>query len=784
LLLAVPAAARAQAPPNDHWASRIALQLPSQSSADVSDAGVDAGDPVLACDVDGRVRGGHSVWYSYTTGPDTEYVTLSTANSDVPVIVSVHEGAPGRFRMVAGGCNDDHTRTGAIRGLRLSPRTTYSIELATERGPLPGVDAFLSLTRSPLYAVTKTADTADGTCDADCSLREAITAATATPGAVVAPAGLYPLRGAAGEDANASGDLDVAESMGIYGAGAGQTIIGAGHGDRVLHVLSAARTVAVANVTLRSGTVDGDGGGLSASAEAFVDLDGVSIENSSASGAGGGIATSGRGRLVRSTVTANAADFGGGIHLGGAGMPFEVRASTLAGNDAAVGGGGIASAADLAIVNSTLTGNGGGGLLSGGVATLRSVTVAGNTGSARIINGASGITQTQGAIDVRNSVLADSRSGPDCSSFNGAFTAAYTHAEDAGGCDFSGAGDVTGSDPGLDPLAGNGGPTQTRRVLVGSPLLDSGDPAGCTDAEGIPLDVDQRGLPRAVNGDAAPGARCDEGAIEKPDELPVCTPRTLTTPEETDLSLAPLCTDPEGLPPTYDGFGALHGVIDGGRYRPAPDYNGPDTLAFVAHDEANVVAGSVGVIVTPVDDPPVARDDAGGLELAAPGLLANDSDAEGDALIAQVLTRAAHGTLLLAADGAYLYTPVAGFSGTDTFSYRARGDAGAASAPATVTIAVPSRQSTSAPTAPVVSKLVALRKGKALGFTLSKPAKVTIQLRRGKKVVKAFTATGKAGKNTFVFNKTVRRAAYTVQVFATDGALRSAAVSRKLRLGR
>jgi hypothetical protein len=322
-------------------------------------------------------------------------------------------------------------------------------------------------------------------------------------------AGLYRLGGAAGEDANASGDLDVAESMGIYGAGAGQTIIDAGRGDRVLHVLSAARTVAVTNVALRNGTVDGDGGGLSASGEAFVDLDGVSIGSSSAGGAGGGIATSGRGRLVRSTVTASTADFGGAIYLGRAGVAFEVRDSTLAGNAAAIGGGGIASAADLAIVDSTLTGNDGGGLLGSGVATLVSVTVAGNTASARIVNGAGGILETQGAIAVRNSVLADSRDGPDCSRFDGAFTAAYTHAEAAGECDFSGAGNVTGSDPGLQLRADNGGPTQTQRVLVGSPLLDSGDPAGCTDADGIPLDFDQRGFPRAVNGDALPGARCD-----------------------------------------------------------------------------------------------------------------------------------------------------------------------------------------------------------------------------------------------------------------------------------
>jgi CSLREA domain-containing protein len=60
--------------------------------------------------------------------------------------------------------------------------------------------------------VTKTADTSDGTCDADCSLREAITAANANAGVdtVSIPAGTYTftLAGAA-ENSNATGDYDI-----------------------------------------------------------------------------------------------------------------------------------------------------------------------------------------------------------------------------------------------------------------------------------------------------------------------------------------------------------------------------------------------------------------------------------------------------------------------------------------------------------------------------------------------------------------------------------------------
>ena len=60
-------------------------------------------------------------------------------------------------------------------------------------------------------------------------------------------------------------------------------------------------------------------------------------------------------------------------------------------------------------------------------------------------------------------------------------------------------------------------------------------------------------------------------------------------------------------------------------------------------------------------------------DVAAPtGVLSNDTDADGTAsLTAAVVTGPAHGKLALAADGSFTYTPAAGFTGTDTFTYRA-----------------------------------------------------------------------------------------------------------------
>jgi VCBS repeat-containing protein len=79
------------------------------------------------------------------------------------------------------------------------------------------------------------------------------------------------------------------------------------------------------------------------------------------------------------------------------------------------------------------------------------------------------------------------------------------------------------------------------------------------------------------------------------------------------------------------------------------------------------------------------RDDA--LAVAAPGVLSNDSDSNGDALTVRLERNAAHGTLTLQANGSFSYTPASGFTGTDDFTYAAS-DGKTESAVATVTIAV------------------------------------------------------------------------------------------------
>ncbi|MDQ1314683.1 MAG: bacillopeptidase [Pseudomonadota bacterium] len=90
---------------------------------------------------------------------------------------------------------------------------------------------------------------------------------------------------------------------------------------------------------------------------------------------------------------------------------------------------------------------------------------------------------------------------------------------------------------------------------------------------------------------------------------------------------------------------------------------------------------------------PVASNDAWSMSagatlvVAAPGVLGNDSDADGDALTAELASGPASGSLALNGDGSFSYSPNAGFAGTDSFIYRAH-DGALNSGSATVSITV------------------------------------------------------------------------------------------------
>ncbi len=80
----------------------------------------------------------------------------------------------------------------------------------------------------------------------------------------------------------------------------------------------------------------------------------------------------------------------------------------------------------------------------------------------------------------------------------------------------------------------------------------------------------------------------------------------------------------------------------------------------------------------PPNQPPAAAADAYAVTpnvildvAAASGVLVNDADPDGDPLSAVPMAPASHGTVFLAPEGAFSYVPHSGFTGSDTFTYRA-----------------------------------------------------------------------------------------------------------------
>jgi len=121
-------------------------------------------------------------------------------------------------------------------------------------------------------------------------------------------------------------------------------------------------------------------------------------------------------------------------------------------------------------------------------------------------------------------------------------------------------------------------------------------------------------------------------------------------------------------------------------YTPTAGFSGTDTFTYTAVDaEGSTATGLVTITVTPTASADAARTSAGTpVTVRGPGVLGND---HGSALRVASVGRAQHGTVRIAADGTFVYTPASGFSGVDTVTYQVV-DAEGQQAEALVTITV------------------------------------------------------------------------------------------------
>ena len=298
--------------------------------------------------------------------------------------------------------------------------------------------------------------------------------------------------------------ITIAISLNVIGSGARTTIIDGQAAGSVIAISSPAQ-VTLANITVRNGLAS-FGAGIYNEGRLTINSSTVTGNNANVRGNrvisccsyGGGIYNGTNGTLTinNSTISANRA--GGGPWICGGLVPCQGS------------GGGIANVGQLRINNSTISGNSafglqastngrGGGIFNGGGMMVSNSTISGNSGAH-----GGGIYPGGG---FQNTIVANN-SGQNCS--NPVASYGYNLSSD-GKCSFNGPGDLNNHDPLLGPLQNNGGPTDTMALLLGSPAIDSGNPAGCKDAQGNLLKTDQRGMPRP---DPEDTGGCDMGAYE------------------------------------------------------------------------------------------------------------------------------------------------------------------------------------------------------------------------------------------------------------------------------
>ncbi|WP_420456925.1 choice-of-anchor Q domain-containing protein [Rubrivirga sp.] len=253
-----------------------------------------------------------------------------------------------------------------------------------------------------------------------------------------------------------------------------------------------------------------EGGAIWINTGTTLTLDNSTLSSNAARGrtlgnGGGGLYVNGGDATVTTTTIANNRTFdanssGGGIQ---AVSGTTTVSQSLVSNNTSGNGGGLAaySGASITVENSTVYANnarfGAGAFASDGSITFDSATIAENVAS---IAGGGLNTEGETSMTLRNTIVADNeatnrpnlRGQFESDGFNVIGT---TPSDDTFPAQSS---DQTGTDPMLEPLADNGGPTLTAALMSGSPAIDAGN----TD-----LDVDQRGFSRDDGSD-------DVGAFE------------------------------------------------------------------------------------------------------------------------------------------------------------------------------------------------------------------------------------------------------------------------------
>ena len=311
------------------------------------------------------------------------------------------------------------------------------------------------------------------------------------------------------------------DGLTIQGPGAGQLTISGNDTVRIL-VVDPDAPLTVRDITIaharnlgfpgpvHGGAVDNEGILTIANA--------VFSNNLAACGFGGAIYSLGSVTVTNSTFSGNQACDGGAIYANSG--TIQLTDSTLTGNSTSGVGGsgggiGVSGEATATITNSTIEGNSatgnGGGIYNETSVNVTSSTISDNTAAAGSHAGGGIYDDTDGGgIALTNTIVANNPTGTDCGDFYPVDGGYNISSDDS--CGFNDSSSLQNTDPGLGPLADNGGTTQTMALGGESPAVDIIPPA--TNDCGTAINTDQRHVPRPQN------LGCDSGAYEYVSESP------------------------------------------------------------------------------------------------------------------------------------------------------------------------------------------------------------------------------------------------------------------------
>lgn len=321
-------------------------------------------------------------------------------------------------------------------------------------------------------------------------------------------------------------------------------------GERGGAIRGASGTLTVRNARFQGNQSSGSGGAVMVTDELTLTIRNSTFDGNSTPSVGGGLdAHDSTVTLDNIVFSNNQSEYGGGVHFNN--VQAVISRTLFEQNTADVWGGSIHHYTDagvdntLLVYNSTFTQNeaenGSAVSVHNATARLAFNTISGNTNTSA---DGGAVYNLDGSIDAMSTLLG-SNTPFNCTGF---IPSDGYNISDDNSCAFFRSTDANSTDPALQPLADNGGFSQSMAPQVNSPALNRVPISACNltlfDGTTQTLEDDQRGFLRPANGN------CDSGAVELNAIMPTPTPTSTPTPTPSNT---PTVTPTISVTPTEIG---------------------------------------------------------------------------------------------------------------------------------------------------------------------------------------------------------------------------------------